>query len=76
VDDAGLRGYQIGGAEMSQMHCNFMINRDAASAHDLETLGERVREKVFQQSGILLEWEIKRLGRFENGKVVKAFVPG
>ena len=76
VDDAGMRGYRVGGAEMSQMHCNFMINRDGASAHDLETLGETVREKVYRNSGILLEWEIKRLGRFEDGKPVKEFAPG
>ena len=75
VDEAGLRGYRIGGAEMSQMHCNFMINRDGASAFDLETLGETVREKVFQNSGVLLEWELKRLGRFESGKAVQEFVP-
>ena len=49
---------------MSEMHCNFMINTGHASASDLETLGETVREKVLENSGISLEWEIKRIGRF------------
>ena len=71
VDEAGLRGYRIGGAEMSTMHCNFMINVDSASAHDLELLGETVRERVFAHSGIELQWEIKRLGKFlENEKII------
>ena len=73
VDEAGMRGHQIGGAQMSEMHCNFMINTGGATAHDLETLGETVREKVHQNSGILLEWEIKRLGRFEPGFEVSAY---
>ncbi|MEM7300145.1 MAG: UDP-N-acetylmuramate dehydrogenase [Pseudomonadota bacterium] len=63
IDEAGLRGFQIGGAQMSEMHCNFMINTGNATANDLETLGETVREKVQDHSGILLEWEIKRIGR-------------
>ncbi len=71
VDEAGLRGYRIGGAEMSTMHCNFMINVDNATAHNLELLGETVRERVFAHSGIELEWEIKRLGKFlENEKII------
>ncbi|MGB7335137.1 MAG: UDP-N-acetylmuramate dehydrogenase [Salaquimonas sp.] len=73
VDEAGMRGFKIGGAQMSEMHCNFMINADNATAHDLETLGETVREKVFAKSGILLDWEIKRIGQFETGKIVKPF---
>ena len=72
VDEAGLRGHQIGGAQMSEMHCNFMINTGDATAHDLETLGETVRKKVHAKSGIALEWEIKRLGRFEPGKIVES----
>ena len=58
-----MRGYRVGKAQMSPMHCNFMINTGGASAGDLETLGERVRERVFKHSGIELEWEIKRIGR-------------
>ncbi len=64
VDEAGLRGHKIGGAQMSEMHCNFMINTGNATASDLENLGEFVREKVLANSGISLEWEIKRIGRF------------
>lgn len=62
IDDAGLRGFAIGGAQMSEKHSNFMINTGDATAHDLETLGEEVRKRVFQNSGIELEWEIKRVG--------------
>ncbi|MEM7289029.1 MAG: UDP-N-acetylmuramate dehydrogenase [Pseudomonadota bacterium] len=64
VDDAGMRGYRVGGAQMSEMHCNFMINTGDATASDLENLGESVREKVLEKSQIQLEWEIKRVGRF------------
>ncbi|MEJ8474692.1 UDP-N-acetylmuramate dehydrogenase [Roseibium algae] len=63
VDAAGCRGLTIGGAQMSEMHCNFMINTGEASGHDLELLGETVRKRVFEHSGIRLEWEIKRLGQ-------------
>lgn len=62
IDDAGLRGFSIGGAQMSEKHSNFMINTGDASAHDLETLGEEVRKRVFQNSGIQLQWEIMRVG--------------
>jgi UDP-N-acetylmuramate dehydrogenase len=62
IDDAGLRGAKIGGAQMSEKHSNFMINAGGASAHDLETLGELVRKRVLQTSGIELQWEIKRVG--------------
>ncbi|WP_341763864.1 UDP-N-acetylmuramate dehydrogenase [Candidatus Tisiphia endosymbiont of Beris chalybata] len=65
IDKAGMRGYQVGGASISKLHCNFMINHGNASAHDLETLGDLVREKVLQDSGISLEWEIKRIGKYE-----------
>lgn len=74
VDEAGLRGAKIGAAQMSQMHCNFMINTGAATAHDLESLGEHVRSQVFKKTGITLEWEIKRIGRFETGREVVAGV--
>lgn len=62
IDDAGLRGARLGGAQMSEKHPNFLINTGDATAADLENLGELVRKKVFQHSGISLEWEIKRVG--------------
>jgi UDP-N-acetylmuramate dehydrogenase len=62
IDAAGCRGLRVGGAHMSEMHCNFLINDGEASAADIERLGELVRERVFTQSGIRLEWEIKRIG--------------
>lgn len=62
IDDAGLRGAQLGGAQMSQKHSNFLINTGGATAADLEGLGEAVRKKVYAQSGITLEWEIMRVG--------------
>ncbi len=64
VDEAGMRGFMVGGAQMSEMHCNFMINTGNATAADLENLGETVREKVLANSGIELQWEIKRIGRY------------
>ena len=66
IDEAGCRGLQIGGAQMSELHCNFMINTGNAKASDLESLGEEVRKRVFAHSGIMLQWEIKRLGKFVN----------
>ncbi len=72
VDAAGLRGFRIGGAQMSEMHCNFMINTGDATAYDLEKLGETVREKVLSDSAIQLDWEIKRIGRFVPGREVTA----
>ncbi|PZO78981.1 MAG: UDP-N-acetylenolpyruvoylglucosamine reductase [Mesorhizobium amorphae] len=74
IDRAGCRGLMIGGAQMSPMHCNFMINTGAASAHDLETLGETVRARVLESSGISLQWEIKRLGTFRPGAEVQEFL--
>ena len=62
IDDAGMRGATIGGAQMSPMHSNFLINVGGATAADLENLGEEVRKRVFQQRGITLEWEIMRVG--------------
>lgn len=75
VDRAGCRGLTIGGAQMSALHCNFMLNVGDATGHDLELLGETVRRRVFETSGILLEWEIKRLGRFAPGAAVEPFRP-
>lgn len=62
IDEAGMRGARIGGAQMSEMHSNFLINAGGATAADLENLGEEVRKRVFQHSGITLEWEIMRVG--------------
>lgn len=62
IDDAGMRGAKRGGAQMSPKHSNFLVNTGAATAADLEGLGEEVRKKVFLHSGIELEWEIKRVG--------------
>ncbi len=62
IDDAGMRGARVGGAQMSEKHSNFLINTGKATAADLENLGEEVRRKVFQNSAIQLEWEIMRIG--------------
>ncbi len=62
VDAAGLRGFRVGGAQVSEMHCNFLINTGDATAHDIETLGETVRSRVKDHSGVELQWEIKRIG--------------
>jgi len=63
IDAAGGRGLSHGDAQMSPLHCNFMINRGAATADDLEGLGEEVRARVLKTSGVELQWEIKRIGR-------------
>jgi UDP-N-acetylmuramate dehydrogenase len=62
IDNAGMRGATRGGAQMSEKHSNFMINTGGATAADLEGLGEEVRKKVYDDSGITLEWEIMRVG--------------
>ena len=62
VDAAGCRGLRLGGAQVSEMHCNFLINTGDATAHDIEMLGETVRKRVKETSGIELQWEIKRIG--------------
>lgn len=62
VDAVGGRGLKIGGALMSEKHCNFMINTGAATAKDLETLGDTIRAKVFEQENVDLHWEIRRIG--------------
>jgi UDP-N-acetylmuramate dehydrogenase len=62
IDDAGCRGLIVGGAKVSEMHCNFLINAAKATAEDIERLGETVRARVLANSGISLEWEIVRLG--------------
>ena len=73
IDEAGCRGLQVGGAQMSPLHCNFMINIGHATGYDLENLGETVRRQVFEHSGILLEWEIRRLGEYISGAEVTRF---
>ena len=62
IDAAGCRGLKVGDAQVSQMHCNFLINLGSATAVDIETLGETVRARVAESSGVELEWEIKRIG--------------
>lgn len=62
IDAAGCRGLRVGGAQVSQMHCNFLINTGDATASDIETLGDTVRARVKDHSGIELVWEIKRIG--------------
>lgn len=64
IDQVGGRGLQIGGAVMSEKHCNFMINTGTATAADLESLGEEIRKRVGERFGISLRWEIKRIGEF------------
>ena len=70
IDKAGCRGHTIGGAQMSEKHCNFMINTGEATALDLEQLGETVRKRVYANSDILLRWEIKRIGEFLAGDTI------
>ncbi len=67
IDAAGCRGLRVGGAEVSSMHCNFLINTGNASAADLEALGELVRARVLETAGVALRWEIRRIGRLLPG---------
>ena len=62
IDAAGCRGLKVGNAQVSEMHCNFLINLGGATASDIETLGETVRQRVKENSGVELDWEIKRIG--------------
>jgi len=62
IDDAGCRGLKIGAAQVSEKHTNFLINTGNATATDIETLGETVRRRVRETSGIELRWEIRRIG--------------
>jgi UDP-N-acetylmuramate dehydrogenase len=62
IEEAGMRGARLGGAQMSEMHANFLINTGGATAADLEGLGELVRKRVLEKRGITLEWEIMRVG--------------
>lgn len=63
IDGAGCRGLKIGGARVSEKHCNFLINEGDATAEDIENLGDEVRRRVMNNSGVKLVWEIKRVGR-------------
>ena len=67
IDRAGCRGLRIGGAEISEKHANFLINTGGASAADLEALGEEVRRRVRESSGVTLHWEIRRIGETAGG---------
>jgi UDP-N-acetylmuramate dehydrogenase len=62
IDAAGCRGLKVGGAQVSELHCNFLINNGGATAADIETLGETVRKRVKENSGVELQWEIERIG--------------
>ena len=66
IDAAGCRGLRLGGAQVSEMHCNFLINTGSSTARDIESLGETVRKRVKDHSGIELHWEIKRIGIEQN----------
>jgi UDP-N-acetylmuramate dehydrogenase len=62
IDKAGMRGFAVGPAKVSDLHCNFLINEGGATAAQIEELGEAVRTKVKSTSGVVLDWEIKRIG--------------
>ena len=68
IDAAGCRGLVIGGAQVSEKHCNFLINTGDASAHDIEMLGETVRQRVNARGGPALRWEIRRVGALADGQ--------
>ncbi len=74
IDAAGCRGLRVGGAMVSEMHCNFLINTGDATAADLERLGETVRGRVYETSGVRLDWEIRRVGAFLPGEAVAPFL--
>lgn len=74
IDAAGCRGLRVGGAQVSEMHCNFLLNVEDATGHDLELLGETVRARVLETSGIRLEWEIRRIGAFLPGEEIEPFL--
>ena len=62
IDAAGLRGFAVGPAKVSEQHCNFLINEGDATAAQIEELGETIRRRVKESSGVELDWEIKRIG--------------
>ncbi|HET8534014.1 MAG TPA: UDP-N-acetylenolpyruvoylglucosamine reductase, partial [Sphingomicrobium sp.] len=65
IDAAGCRGLTIGDAQVSEKHCNFLLNLGNASSGQIEDLGEEVRRRVMEKTNILLEWEIQRIGSYE-----------
>jgi UDP-N-acetylmuramate dehydrogenase len=68
IDEAGLRGFKVGGAMVSEKHTNFLINTGNATGADIENLGEEIRRRVKAKSGVTLEWEIRRIGRASSGE--------
>lgn len=76
IDEAGCRGLTYGGAQMSELHANFLLNLGEADAYDIEMLGETVRNRVRAKSGISLSWEIRRMGHFVPGREVREFLDG
>ncbi|WP_319485836.1 UDP-N-acetylmuramate dehydrogenase [uncultured Cohaesibacter sp.] len=74
VDEAGFRGFSLGGAQVSPKHTNFLINTGDATADDIERLGETIRQKVRAMTGVSLHWEIKRIGAFAEGKTITPFL--
>src|SRR4029453_5557784 len=70
IDQAGCRGLRVGGAQVSEMHCNFLINDQAATAEDIERLGETVRARVVAACGVTLHWEIIRQGLPSEGRPI------
>jgi UDP-N-acetylmuramate dehydrogenase len=77
IDAAGCRGLKIGGAQVSELHCNFLLNTGNATAADIERLGEEVRKRVAEKSGIMLRWEIKRIGvPLPEDKDILSFMKG
>jgi UDP-N-acetylmuramate dehydrogenase len=68
IDQAGCRGFRVGGAKVSEMHCNFLINDRNGTGEDIERLGETVRARVRETSGVTLHWEIIRLGSPREGR--------
>ncbi|MEX0860245.1 MAG: UDP-N-acetylmuramate dehydrogenase [Cucumibacter sp.] len=76
IDAAGCRGLTVGDAQVSEKHCNFLLNLGSASAHDIELIGETVRQKVRETSSIDLRWEIRRMGHFVPGAEVHEFLDG
>lgn len=76
IDEAGCRGLMVGGAQVSELHCNFLLNLGEASALEIEMLGETVRNRVRARHGIDLKWEIRRMGHFLPGREVREFLDG
>lgn len=76
IDEAGGRGLRFGGAQMSELHANFLLNLGEADAYEIETLGEMVRQRVRARHGIELKWEIRRMGHFVPGREVREFLDG